>query len=147
MRLKLLTPTETVMDEVEVKINAEGPNGLFCLLPRHRDWVATLVPGILGLTTPDGGEAFVAVDQGVLVIEMGDGQLDRMEVGLFLGIVIAHGATAIDAPGSGNGSGGREQGFDEGGFAGTAMADEGQGPNLGEGKVGHGGVRSERVKE
>lgn len=67
MRLKLLTPTETVMDEVVVKINAEGPNGLFCLLPRHRDWVATLVPGILGLTTPDGGEAFVAVDQGVLV--------------------------------------------------------------------------------
>ena len=67
MRLKLLTPTETVMDEVVVKINAEGPDGLFCLLPRHRDWVATLVPGILGLTTPDGSEAFVAVDQGVLV--------------------------------------------------------------------------------
>ena len=67
MRLKLLTPTETVMDEVVVKINAEGPDGLFCLLPRHRDWVATLVPGILGLTTPDGGETFVAVDQGVLV--------------------------------------------------------------------------------
>ena len=67
MRLKLLTPTETVMDEVVVKINAEGPDGLFCLLPRHRDWVATLVPGILGLTTSDGGEAFVAVDQGVLV--------------------------------------------------------------------------------
>ncbi|HOW63237.1 MAG TPA: F0F1 ATP synthase subunit epsilon [Candidatus Contendobacter sp.] len=67
MRLKLLTPTETVMDEVVVKINAEGPDGLFCLLPRHRDWVATLVPGILGLTTPDGGEVFVAVDQGVLV--------------------------------------------------------------------------------
>ena len=67
MRLKLLTPTETVMDEVVAKINAEGPDGLFCLLPRHRDWVATLVPGILGLTTPDGGEAFVAVDQGVLV--------------------------------------------------------------------------------
>ncbi len=59
MRLKLLTPTETVMDEVVVKINAEGPDGLFCLLPRHRDWVATLVPGILGLTTPDGGEVFV----------------------------------------------------------------------------------------
>ena len=67
MRLKLLTPTETVMDEVVIKINAEGPDGLFCLLPRHRDWVATLVPGILGLTTSDGGETFVAVDQGVLV--------------------------------------------------------------------------------
>ena len=67
MRLKLLTPTEAMMDEAVIKINAEGPDGLFCLLPRHRDWVAALIPGILGLTAPDGNEAFVAVDHGVLV--------------------------------------------------------------------------------
>lgn len=67
MRLKLLTPIEVLVDETVAKINAEGPDGLFCLLPRHRDWVAGLVPGILGFTTQDGGETFVAVDQGVLV--------------------------------------------------------------------------------
>lgn len=67
MRLKLLTPTEVLVDEIAIKINAEGPDGQFCLLPRHRDWVAALVPGILGFTTPDGGETFAAVDQGVLV--------------------------------------------------------------------------------
>lgn len=67
MRLKLLTPTEVLVNETAVKINAEGPDGLFCLLPRHRDWVAALIPGLVGFVTPDGGETFVAVDQGVLV--------------------------------------------------------------------------------
>jgi len=67
MRLKLLTPTEVVVDEAVVKISAEGAAGLFCLLPRHRDWVAALVPGLLGFVAPDGSETFVAVDQGVLV--------------------------------------------------------------------------------
>ena len=67
MRLKLLTPIAVLVDETVSKINAEGPEGLFCLLPRHRDWVAALVPGIVGFVTPDGRETFVAVDQGVLV--------------------------------------------------------------------------------
>jgi len=62
MRLKLLTPTEVLVDETVVKINAEGLEGQFCLLPRHRDWVAALVPGLAGFITPDGGETFVAVD-------------------------------------------------------------------------------------
>ncbi len=67
MRLKLLAPTEVLVDEAVAKINAEGPEGQFCLLPRHRDWVAALVPGIVGFVTPDGDETFVAVDRGVLV--------------------------------------------------------------------------------
>lgn len=67
MRLKLLTPTEVMVDEPATKINAEGPDGSFCLLPRHRDWVATLVPGIVGFVSPDSGETFIAVDRGVLV--------------------------------------------------------------------------------
>lgn len=67
MRLKLLTPIAVLVDETVSKINAEGPEGLFCLLPRHRDWVAALVPGIVGFVTLDGPETFVAVDQGVLV--------------------------------------------------------------------------------
>lgn len=67
MRLKLLTPTEVLVDETVAQITAEGPDGSFCLLPRHRDWVAALVPGIVGFTAPDGGDTFVAVDRGVLV--------------------------------------------------------------------------------
>ena len=67
MRLKLLTPTEVLVDETAARINAEGPDGQFCLLPRHRDWVAALVSGIVGFITPGGDEIFIAVDQGVLV--------------------------------------------------------------------------------
>jgi F-type H+-transporting ATPase subunit epsilon len=67
MRLKLLTPTEVLVDETAAKINAEGPDGQFCLLPRHRDWVAALVSGIVGFVPPGGDEIFIAVDQGVLV--------------------------------------------------------------------------------
>ena len=67
MRLKLLTPTEVLVDEIITKINAEGPDGQFCLLPRHRDWVAALVPGLVGVVALDGGETLVAVDRGVLV--------------------------------------------------------------------------------
>lgn len=72
MRLKLLTPIAVLVDETVSKINAEGPEGLFCLLPRHRDWVAALVPGIVGFVTLDGRETFVAVDQGVLIKCGGD---------------------------------------------------------------------------
>ncbi|HRD67003.1 MAG TPA: F0F1 ATP synthase subunit epsilon [Candidatus Competibacter sp.] len=66
MRLKVLTPLEALVDEPVAKINAEGPDGQFCLLPRHRDWIAALVPGIVGFVASDGSETFVAVDRGVL---------------------------------------------------------------------------------
>jgi F-type H+-transporting ATPase subunit epsilon len=72
MRLKLLTPIEVLVDETVARINAEGPEGLFCLLPRHRDWVAALVPGIASFVTPAGHETFVAIDQGVLIKCGGD---------------------------------------------------------------------------
>jgi F-type H+-transporting ATPase subunit epsilon len=67
VKLKLLTATEVLVDETVDKISAEGPEGLFCLLPRHRDWAAALVPGLVSFVTPDSKETFVAVDQGVLV--------------------------------------------------------------------------------
>ncbi|MEH6875509.1 MAG: F0F1 ATP synthase subunit epsilon [Candidatus Competibacter sp.] len=66
IQLKVLTPTQTLVDEAAIQVRAEGLEGAFCLLPRHRDWVAALVPGIVGFTTPAGLEQFVAVDQGVL---------------------------------------------------------------------------------
>lgn len=68
MHLKLLLPTEVLVDEDVDKVIAEAENGHFCLLPRHVDFVAPLVPGILSfVSSSDGGERLVAVDQGVLV--------------------------------------------------------------------------------
>jgi F-type H+-transporting ATPase subunit epsilon len=65
--MKLLLPTEVLVDVEVTKVIAEAENGFFCLLPRHVDFVAALVPGVLYYTTTDGGELFAAIDEGMLV--------------------------------------------------------------------------------
>ena len=67
MRLKVMTPTQIVVDRETAKVIAEAENGSFGLLPRHIDFVAALVPGILSFFTPEGQEEFVAVDEGILI--------------------------------------------------------------------------------
>lgn len=66
MTLKILLPERVVLDETVDKVVAESPQGSFGLLPRHVDFVAPIVPGLL-LYTQDEEESFVAVDEGVLV--------------------------------------------------------------------------------
>jgi F-type H+-transporting ATPase subunit epsilon len=67
VKLKVLLPTEVLVDEGAAKVTAEAHNGSFCLLPRHVDFVAALVPGLLSYESPGGREHFLAVDEGVLV--------------------------------------------------------------------------------
>lgn len=67
MRLRVHLPTEVLVDEDVGKVIAEAENGSFCLLPRHVDFVAALVPGLLSFVNLEGQEVYVAVDQGVLV--------------------------------------------------------------------------------
>lgn len=67
MRLKVLVPTQVMVDEPVQKIVAEAENGSFCLLPRHIDFLAALVPGLLSFISESGTEAFLAVDEGILV--------------------------------------------------------------------------------
>lgn len=67
MHLRVLLPADVLVDENVVKIVAEAENGAFCLLPRHIDFVAALVPGILSLVDQQGNERFVGVNEGVLV--------------------------------------------------------------------------------
>jgi len=67
MNLKVLLPTGVLIQEEVTKVIAEAHNGFFCLLPKHVDFVAALVPGILSFETAGGREAFVAVDEGILV--------------------------------------------------------------------------------
>ncbi len=67
MNLKVLLPTEVLVEEDVAKVTAEAHNGLFCLLPRHVDFVAAIVPGILSFETVGGRETFLAVDEGILV--------------------------------------------------------------------------------
>lgn len=67
MKLQIMTPIEVLLEEEVVKVTAEGPNGFFCLLPRHIDFVSLLAPGVLVFEDADGLESFVALDEGVLV--------------------------------------------------------------------------------
>ncbi|MEO7938348.1 F0F1 ATP synthase subunit epsilon [Polaromonas sp.] len=68
MRLEIYLPFRIFADETGVsRIVAETREGSFGLLPRRRDCVAALVPGILTYESEAGGEVFVAVDEGVLV--------------------------------------------------------------------------------
>jgi F-type H+-transporting ATPase subunit epsilon len=67
MRLEVLLPWRVLVDREVTKIVAEAENGWFSLLPRHADFVAALVPGLLVYTTAGGAEGFVALDQATLV--------------------------------------------------------------------------------
>ena len=67
MRLKIMTATQIVVNQETAKVIAEAENGSFCLLPRHIDFVAALIPGLLSFVTPEGEEKFLGVDEGILV--------------------------------------------------------------------------------
>jgi F-type H+-transporting ATPase subunit epsilon len=67
VKLKVLLPTEVLVDREVAKVTAEAANGSFCLLPRHVDFVAALPPGLLSYETEEGHEVFLAVNEGVLV--------------------------------------------------------------------------------
>jgi len=67
MRLQVLLPERIAVDQTVRKVTAEAENGAFCLLPRHIDFVAALVPGLLGFEDDDGSETLFAVDHGILV--------------------------------------------------------------------------------
>ena len=68
MMLKVLLPFQIFVDTTEVvRIVAETSAGSVGLLPNRLDCVAVLVPGILIYEPPQGGEVFIAVDEGVLV--------------------------------------------------------------------------------
>ncbi|MDR8393257.1 F0F1 ATP synthase subunit epsilon [Aliifodinibius sp. S!AR15-10] len=64
--LRIWTPDRMILHAGVDKVMAEAPNGFFCLLPRHVDYLAGLVPGILSYTEAEE-EHFIAVDRGILV--------------------------------------------------------------------------------
>lgn len=67
MRLKILLPTYVLVDEPATKVIAKARNGYFCLLPRHIDFVASLVPGLFSFVSNQEREEFLAVDEGILI--------------------------------------------------------------------------------
>lgn len=67
MKLRVVTPSEVVLDETVEKVVVQAPNGSFGMLPRHIDFVSALVPGILLYQLADGAERFLGINAGTLV--------------------------------------------------------------------------------
>ncbi|MBC2713284.1 MAG: F0F1 ATP synthase subunit epsilon [Desulfosarcina sp.] len=68
MEISIFLPTSIYWKtDTAEKIIAEGREGYFTLLPRHIDYVAILVPGILTVENVDGTVFYFAVDHGTLV--------------------------------------------------------------------------------
>ena len=68
MKLKILLPYKVFTEKQNVlRIVAMTHDGSFGILPRRLDCVASLSAGILVFETKTEGEAYVAVDEGVLV--------------------------------------------------------------------------------
>ena len=68
MHLKVLLPFGIFAEKTGVaRIVAETREGSFGLLPLRLDCVAALAPGILMYEVNTDGEAYVAIDEGVLV--------------------------------------------------------------------------------
>src|SRR6266446_5874734 len=68
MDLKVLLPYRVFAEKQFVsRIVVETYAGSFGLLPHRLDCTAALSPGILVYHTRDEGEAYVAIDQGVLI--------------------------------------------------------------------------------
>ncbi len=66
MRLRVFLPMKVLVDKEVTKVVAEAENGSFGILPKHVDFVAALVPGILNFQSAEG-EEFLAIDEGILV--------------------------------------------------------------------------------
>jgi len=68
LNLKILLPYQVFAEKQSVtRMIVETRSASFGLLPHRLDCAAALSPGILVYHTPEEGEAYVAVDEGVLV--------------------------------------------------------------------------------
>ncbi len=68
MRVRLVVPGKTYLDEDMDKVTAPGKEGSFQILPRHIDVVSSLQAGIL-ILTKDKKDRYFGINQGVLVKE------------------------------------------------------------------------------
>ena len=72
MRLRIVTPLTVVVDETDVKsLRAEDASGGFGILPRHADFLTSLVLSVVGWRSGDGQSHFCAVRYGVLSVTGG----------------------------------------------------------------------------
>ena len=68
MRVRIVTPTDVVLDEDAVHVTLEDITGSLGIRPGHTPLVSPLVPGIATVRNAHGAERFVALNGGVLIV-------------------------------------------------------------------------------
>lgn len=66
MKIKLIIPNKTILEQEANKISAPGSQGSFQILPKHIDITSSLDSGILSITD-DNSTQYYAIHKGVLV--------------------------------------------------------------------------------
>ncbi len=68
MKLRITTPTKAIIEQEVVHVSAEDPTGSLGIRPGHAPLVTPLVPGVVTARAAGGGEQYVAVNGGVMVV-------------------------------------------------------------------------------
>lgn len=68
MKLRILTPTEVILEQDVVHVTAEDPTGSLGIRPGHAALVTPLVPGVVHARSSSGQEQYVAVNGGVMLV-------------------------------------------------------------------------------
>ena len=68
MKVRVLTPTEVVLDREAVHVTVEDLTGSVGVRPGHAPLVTPLVQGILMARDAGGAEHYVAVNRGVMIV-------------------------------------------------------------------------------
>jgi F-type H+-transporting ATPase subunit epsilon len=69
MKLRVFTPTEVVLEGDVAHVTAEDPTGSLGIRPGHAPLVTPIVRSILTARDTEGGEQYVAVDGGVMLVD------------------------------------------------------------------------------
>ncbi len=68
MKLRVLTPTEVILEQDVVHVTAEDSTGSLGIRSGHAALVTPLVPGVVMARGTDGTERYVAVNGGVMLV-------------------------------------------------------------------------------
>ena len=67
MQFTVHTPIGTILDLPVKKVDLEGLDGFWTLLPKHADFINALTAGIVAYTTMDDKTLYIACNKGVVV--------------------------------------------------------------------------------
>ena len=69
MKLRVLTPTEVILEQDVVHVTAEDPTGSLGIRAGHATLVTPLVPSVVHARSSNGQNQYVAVNGGVMLVD------------------------------------------------------------------------------